>query len=290
MLRKPTWLLDHRRDVYSQTGEDGIIEAILETIGERNRWCVEFGAWDGQHLSNTRNLIESRGYNAVLIEGDKRRFDALSKFHSGNRMVFPINAFVGFNGKNSLDTILKTTPIPPDFDFLSIDIDGNDFHVWEALSDYRPKLVCVEFNPTIPTDCEFVQKPEADLNVGSSISAFVSLAKRKGYSLACALSFNAFFVRDDLFSRLEIADNSVHILRTELGSVTHVFQGFNGQIFIMGSRQMPWHGLRLEDRDFQILPTALQKFPAAYNAIELQMFNLLKSWRRLKRKYSGGNH
>lgn len=59
MSRSPTWLLEHKKDVYSQTGEDGIIETILSTIGDRDGWCVEFGAWDGQYLSNTRNLIEN---------------------------------------------------------------------------------------------------------------------------------------------------------------------------------------------------------------------------------------
>ena len=63
------------------------MQAILNAIGERDHWCVEFGAWDGQRFSNTRNLIESYFYNAVLIEGDAERFAALKKFYPANHNV-----------------------------------------------------------------------------------------------------------------------------------------------------------------------------------------------------------
>src|ERR1700751_2274885 len=87
MTRDPAWLLQYKKDVYSQAGEDGIVQAILNAIGERDHWCVEFGAWDGQRFSNTRNLIESYFYNAVLIEGDAERFAALKKFYPANHNV-----------------------------------------------------------------------------------------------------------------------------------------------------------------------------------------------------------
>ena len=74
MIKKSTWLFEHKRDVYSQTGEDGIIEKILETLPENDEWCVEFGAWDGQYLTNTRYLIEEKEYSAILIEADKKKF------------------------------------------------------------------------------------------------------------------------------------------------------------------------------------------------------------------------
>jgi hypothetical protein len=113
-------LLEHKCDVYSQTGEAGFIEAILDVLGERDHWCVDFGAWDGQPLSNTRNLIESRNYRAVLIEGDSERLESLRAFYKGNDRIFPVNAY--------------------------------------AIRTYRPKVVCVEFNPTIPSECVVVQK------------------------------------------------------------------------------------------------------------------------------------
>jgi hypothetical protein len=124
--RPSTWLLDHKKDVHSQTGEDGIIEAILSALGERDKWCVEFGAWNGQHLSNTWNLIHNSGYRAVLIEGDSSRYQDLCSTYNGNSRVVAVNAFVGFDPHNGLDSILADTSIPRDFDFCAIDIDGND--------------------------------------------------------------------------------------------------------------------------------------------------------------------
>ncbi len=74
-MRDDAWLLNHRSNVHSQAGEDGIIEKILELLPVRDHWCVEFGAWDGVFLSNTRRLIEHAGYSAVLIEGSKANAD-----------------------------------------------------------------------------------------------------------------------------------------------------------------------------------------------------------------------
>lgn len=283
MARDSAWLLEHKADVYSQTGEDGIIEAILSRIGERDRWCVEFGAWDGQHLSNTRNLIETQDYRAVLIEGDAARCAALGKFYEGNNRIFPLNAFVGFDEATGLDSLLRKTPIPADFDFLSIDIDGNDYHVWNAVRQYRPKLVVIEFNPTIPTECHFVQQPDPNVNQGSSLSALTALATSKGYQLACVLQFNAFFVRDDLFPNLEIADNSPFVLRRDLSQLTFLFQGFDGTIFLHGNRRMPWHDLDIDDNDVQMLPAPLRKFPSAYSPLEAALFRLFKYWRAFKK-------
>jgi hypothetical protein len=64
-------------DRFSQSGEDGIIERILEVIGGLDRWCVEFGAWDGLHFSNCANLLRNRSYSGVFFEADRWRFEKL---------------------------------------------------------------------------------------------------------------------------------------------------------------------------------------------------------------------
>src|SRR6202453_4143376 len=179
-------LLAYRNNIYSQCGEDGIIDAILSRISALNGWCVEFGAWDGVYLSNTRNLIEKRGYNAILVEADKKSFAKLKENTKHISGIFAINTFVGFSPTDNLDVVLSTTACPRDFDLLSIDIDGNDIHVWRAFTQYRPKLVCVEFNPTIPTEVDFEQPANPKLNVGSSLAALVRLGKEKRYELICA--------------------------------------------------------------------------------------------------------
>ena len=276
--RSPTWLLEHKRDVYSQTGEDGIIEAILDTLGQRDKWCVEFGAWDGQFLSNTRNLIDHGGYRAVMIEGDTARYQTLKSAFRTNDKVIPVNAFVGFDSSNGLDTILAKTPIPTDFDFCSIDIDGNDYHTWRAVSTYRPKLVCIEFNPTIPTDCPFVQPADPAINQGAGLLALVELGKSKGYQLASALQFNAFFVRDDMFPRLEISDNSPQTLRTDLSLLTYLFHGFDGKVFLHGNSRLIWHDMPINERQLQVLPRFLQKHPGTYTRLDIRLADLYRRW------------
>src|SRR5882762_10903897 len=112
MTRCSTWLLEHKRDVHSQTGEDGLVEKILETIPDNDKWCVEFGAWDGLYLTNTRNLIESKGYSAVLIEADKNKFLELKNNYAQIDRVIALNKVVGFTEADNLDRILESTPIP----------------------------------------------------------------------------------------------------------------------------------------------------------------------------------
>jgi hypothetical protein len=260
-------------DVYSQTGEDGVIAAILDLLPDKNNWCVEFGAWDGLYLTNTRNLIEARGYSAVLIEADARKFKELSKNFAGKQNVIPLNEFVGFTPAENLDRILAPTPIPKNFDLLSIDIDGNDYHVWHAITSYQPKLVVVEFNPTIPTPVRFVQPADPSINQGSSLLSLVELGKAKGYELVAVLPFNAFFVRQEYFGLFQIENNDPAVLRTNLDSVTYLFCGYDGRIFLRGACALPWHyGIPLRQTAVQRLPRFLQRFPANYNAVQRMLF------------------
>lgn len=122
------WIAQHDRKVYSQRGEDGRIEKILDSLGENDSWCVEFGSWDGIYNSNVLNLVRHRGYRAVMIEGSDAKFPELVENLKG-LPVHPLHAFVGWEGENRLDAFLAKPPIPANFDLLSIDIDGNDHHV-----------------------------------------------------------------------------------------------------------------------------------------------------------------
>lgn len=274
MPKLPSWLFDFSANVYSQTGEDGIIAKILEVLPVRDRWCVEFGAWDGVHLSNTANLIRNQGYGAVLIEGDAAKYQELVKNYAGNPRVLGQNDFVGFMPENNLDRILQKTPVPTDFDFLSIDIDGNDYHVWRAVAAYTPKLVCIEFNPTIPTGLNFVQPANMALKQGSSLSSIVSLAKEKNYELVSVMPWNAFFVKAEFFPLFEIGDNRPEVLRTNLEAVTYIFSGYDGKIFLAGNRKLPWHGVELNENRLQVLPRWLRKYPADYTRSD-RLFRLL---------------
>ena len=268
MKKTSTWLLNFKSDKYSQMGEDGIIEKILKILPKKDKWCVEFGAWDGKYLSNTRNLIENKNYAAILIEGSKTKFKELEKNYSKNSKVISLNQFVGFEKKDNLDQILAKTSIPVDFDFLSIDIDGNDYHVWKAMSKYKPKVVCIEFNPTIPTEVKFVQKADNSVNQGSSLLSLVELGKEKGYELVAVLSVNAFFVKSEYYPLFQIENNSPEVLRTNSDFVTYLFSGYDGQIFLQGLKKLPWHGLELCEEKMQSLPKFLRKYPCNYNLVE----------------------
>lgn len=186
-------LIDYAKNKYSQNGEDGIIEAIFQKIQISYRICCEFGAWDGLHLSNCRKLIEE-GWTAVMIEGDSRRYNDLVENYRSNPEVKCINKFVDSH-KNSLKTILGDCGIKS-LDFLSVDIDGLDYEIFETL-DMQPAVICIEVNAghdplsrvRIPTEI-------SAWNVGQPLGAFFDLASKKGYDLVC-YNGNAFFVRSD---------------------------------------------------------------------------------------------
>ena len=271
------WLNEYAGDVTSQHGEDGIIEKVLDVIGNNNKWCVEFGSWDGKHLSNTFNLINNKDYSAVLIEANARKFQELLKTYEGNAKVVPINVFVGFEKENGLDSLLEATKIPADFDLLSIDIDGNDYHVWENVKRYQPKVVVIEFNPTIPNAVEFVQPRHMRLSQGSSILSTVKLATVKGYELVAVTAGNAIFVDLKYFSLFDIRDNSLGVMRTDESSVTYIFNGYDGTVFIRGYGKLGWHRIPYKESRMQLLPKWLRRYPKNYGRLRKMFAKLYRS-------------
>ena len=109
----------YNKNIYSQNGEDGIIEELLNRLNIQEGWVCEFGAWDGIHLSNTFNLIE-KGFSAVFIEGDKNRFNDLLVTQNKHPKIVAVNEYVdhNINSDKSLDNLLKKTNIPIGFDII----------------------------------------------------------------------------------------------------------------------------------------------------------------------------
>lgn len=194
----------YQSNVYSQNGEDGVIAELQRRLGiddTGENWCVEFGAWDGMHLSNTFSLVE-RGWHAVYIEGDATRFNDLLDTGRRYPRIVPVHAFVArfSHEEQSLDAILGRTRIPAEFALLSIDIDSYDADVWESLTHYRPKIVVIEINSSIPPGIIWRHSARTP---GNTFSATCHVAGHKGYTLVCHTG-NLVFVRDDLVERLGI--------------------------------------------------------------------------------------
>jgi hypothetical protein len=266
-------------NVYSQNGEDGIIEALLDQLPERNSWCVEFGAWDGEQMSNCANLIRNHDYSAVLIEASPERFRDLQATWRNNPRVTGLNAFVGFRPDDNLDVLLAGTAVPNDPDIISIDIDGNDYHVWAATRKLRPKIVCVEFNPTIPNAVEFVQAASPQVRQGNGVASLVQLGHEKRYELVCCSSLNAFFVDAAYFELFQIEDNSLETLRPDREMTTYLFVGYDGHVFLAGNRTLYWHSMPIEERRVQHLPRSLQRYSDDYSSVQRLVFRI---YRRLQ--------
>jgi len=261
-LNEDQWLLRSAANKTSLDGEDGILEKVFEVLPPENPWCVEFGAWDGKEYSNSYTLLKEKGWSGVLIEADPRRYADLVVNFGSNPKVNCLNAFVTFEGPNALRNLLDGTGIPQDFDLLSIDIDGADYHIWSTFEKYTPKVVVIEFNPTIPDHVEFVQPRDMRINQGSSLLSLVKLGSSKGYELICITEHNAIFVLRDLYHKFNIRDNSIRSLHPHSFAQFHIFQLYDGTFVVGGRDRMVWqNGLPIRQTKFQVVPGFLRTYP-----------------------------
>lgn len=233
-------LLRFRRNINSQAGEDGVLAEILRRLGVGKGWFCEFGAWDGKYLSNTYLLLES-GWSGVMIEGDHQRFADLEKMASRfDGRLHPICRYVSPDaGPDSLDSLLGSTPIPENFDVLSIDVDGLDYFIWEAFNKYNPKVVVIEVNSHYPPGVEHLERGD---NAHSSFTSMVKLGSRKGY-VPVLHTGNVIFVRADLAGK--VAQSSA-LLNDWTNQFQHTAQSAKGSF----ARQVARFQQRLTNRIF----------------------------------------
>lgn len=247
------------RNVHSQYGEDGLLEYVLERLPDCPRYFVEFGAWDGLHLSNSAHLAE-QGWAGCFIEGEPDRAKDAVRNYANVPGITVKTGYVMPTGEHSLDRMLRDTACPREFGVLSIDIDGNDFHIWEHLSDYRPLVCIVEFNPTIPVQVDFVQAMDPQVHQGCSLTALHRLGAAKGYVLAGATDINAVFVRADAAAAARLPHYAPIQVKT-VDLETQVFHGYDGSVHVAGYPELVWHGVKIDPEAWQLLPPELRRFP-----------------------------
>ncbi len=207
-----------RKNVYSQDGEDSIIEDICSHLGIEAGYFCEFGAWDGVNLSNCRALFE-RGWSGIFIEGDKSKFNDLQRTYSAAENIIRMNSYVTSRGENSLDAIFCEHNIA-NIDLLSIDIDSDDLLIWKSLRSVRPKIVIIEYNFTIPFDTRY-ENPPGEMK-GNSALSICEFANKEGYVLVAGTNSNLFFI-DKHFAVAETPEMSLISLREGLPSPRFFF-------------------------------------------------------------------
>lgn len=206
---------------YSQADDDGILWYLLAVVGETSRFCVELGAGDGAEC-NTANLIAAHDWLHLLVDGDPdnvargRQLFSNSSLHN----LLPPRFEHRWITRDDIDTYLADQALP-DVDVLSIDLDGMDYWIWQAITCIRPRIVVIEFNAIwgaaasvtipyrdhfrapwalVPDDVRTPGGPDKVPYCGASLPALSALGASKGYRLVGTngLTYNAFFLRDDV--------------------------------------------------------------------------------------------
>lgn len=200
-------LHDYEVQVFSQWGEDGILQFLINNASIKNHVFVEFGVGDYSE-SNTRFLLKNRNWSGLIIDGSEKNLQKIRQ--SDLPWKYDLRTEHAFITRNNINQLIARNNIGGDIGILSIDIDGNDYWVWQAIDCINPRIVICEYNSlfgykhavTTPYDPDFmIHKAHfSGLYWGASITAFNFLANQKGYSLVGSNSEgnNIFFVRDDV--------------------------------------------------------------------------------------------
>jgi hypothetical protein len=197
------WLDNQAFNDFSQNGEDGVLQAIFSLIGAQNEWCFECGAADGLLFSNTRRLIEE-GWKAILVEGDPESFGrlALNNAGFGERVrCVPLQ----LDREHRIDGILHRCGVPLDLDLLVVDVDGQDYYLWNQILQYRPRVVVIEFDHN--ADLEFIPPLGGSGQAGEK--AILRLGCGKFYRAVHRTKTNLIFVEHHLSRLLQGAENQI---------------------------------------------------------------------------------
>ena len=212
-IKKLNSLKEAEFRVFSQWGDDGIIQYLINKIPIINHTFVEFGVEDYTE-SNTRYLLMNDNWKGLVIDGSYSNICNIKS--SYYYWMYDLTAVCSFIDTDNINNTLLDNGFKGDIGILSIDIDGNDYWVWKAISVISPCIVICEFNSvfgdqhsiTVPYNPSFQRTEEhcSNLYFGASLTALKELASEKGYSFigANSSSVNAYFIKSDLLQYLDI--------------------------------------------------------------------------------------
>lgn len=272
-------LNDYKSNVTSQYGEDGIISKVFETIGIRNRVCVDVGASDLVTYSNTRQLWKDQGWIAVLIEGNPVSFERMMRSKDREDNIVLLNKYVATQGDNSLDSILSKLSLPKEFDLLSIDVDGIDYHIWKSLRQFRPRVVVIEYNPTIPPHLVVIGKEHGNY-IGASARALVDIGLAKGYALVACTRTNVVFTLDGESRRFRNVNN-LYVL-FDYSDINYIMTSYDGGLFY-SNKSVPY-GHNVFSNEVKGGLENVENYYVPSNRLSYYMFRWIQEHvRRLKR-------
>lgn len=194
---------------YSQTGEDGILLYIFALLGITNRRAVEICAGNGT-TCNTANLIINHGWHGLLFDGNYEQIRFGQRFYAQNEDTFlsPPHLVHAWITRDNVNELITRYGFQDEIDLLSLDLDGVDYWIWQAINCIQPRVVVVEFSNmwgpdravTVPYHPDFRSRAVHPHYCGASLAAFIKLGRQKGYRFVGTqrYGFNAFFIRDGL--------------------------------------------------------------------------------------------
>ncbi|MDQ3090410.1 MAG: hypothetical protein M3R46_01855 [Actinomycetota bacterium] len=200
-LTPPADLTWQRFKVYSQNGEDGLTLALLKRIGFGAGRFVDIGC--GPMGGNARFFAEEFGWSGLFVDAREQVKKLEAQLRPGQ-----VTALATWITRDNVDSLVRDHGFDGEIDLLSIDLDGNDYWIWEALTACSPRIAIVEYNSFFGPDravtvpyLESFDRHERDRRYyGASLAALVALARQKGYRLVAVepAGVNAFFLRDDV--------------------------------------------------------------------------------------------
>jgi hypothetical protein len=192
--------------VFSQNGEDGIIQHLVQAVNPPSRSFIEFGV-QSYYESNTRFLLMNNNWRGLVLESDQKYVDQINNVAEW-KWRCDLSARCAMLNRENINDIFREEGFNGELGLLSIDVDGMDWHLWDAITVVNPAIVVIEYNRNFPIDRAIVvpYQPSFDRHAinpmyyGASLPALKLLGKRKGYRYVGAVRHraNAFFVRDDL--------------------------------------------------------------------------------------------